>query len=81
MQAVEVQLALTGPAEPGILQCPSTASSGRKLTRMILGGSYVFRLSGTFWFSSFIINGFLSSVSSTRSAAAREAGTAAAAFF
>jgi hypothetical protein len=48
MQAVEVQLALTGPADPGTLQCPSTASSGRKLTRMIRGGSYFLRVSGAF---------------------------------
>jgi hypothetical protein len=30
----------TGPAEPLTLQCPSTASAGRKLTRSTLGGSY-----------------------------------------
>ncbi len=29
----------TGPADPETLQCPSTASSGRKLTRITLGGS------------------------------------------
>src|SRR5580658_8012520 len=29
----------TGPMAPVTLQCPSTASSGRRLTRMTLGGS------------------------------------------
>ena len=29
----------TGPADPVILQCPSTASSGRKLTATTFGGS------------------------------------------
>jgi hypothetical protein len=29
----------TGPPDPEILQCPSTASSGRRLTRIIFGAS------------------------------------------
>src|SRR5208282_459499 len=33
---------VTGPPEPAILQCPRTASSGRRLTIVTFGGSYGF---------------------------------------
>jgi hypothetical protein len=35
-----VQLPPTGPADPAILQCPRTASSGLKLIEAMRGGSY-----------------------------------------
>jgi hypothetical protein len=41
-QKTDEQEALAGPAEPGILQLPSTASSGLRLMRMSLGGEYSF---------------------------------------
>ena len=40
---INVQLEATGPAVDGFLQCPSTASSGRKLITTSRGDSYIFR--------------------------------------
>jgi hypothetical protein len=40
LQNSTVQLPPTEPADPAILQCPSTASSGRKLMVITCGGSY-----------------------------------------
>jgi hypothetical protein len=42
MQFKAAQDALTGPEEAAILQNPRTASSGRRLIVVSLGGSYVF---------------------------------------
>jgi hypothetical protein len=38
-QCIVEQLVATGPADPPILQLPSTASSGRRLIAITLGGS------------------------------------------
>jgi hypothetical protein len=40
LQNSTAQLLVVGPAEEDILQCPSTASSGRKLIVTRRGGSY-----------------------------------------
>ena len=42
MQFRAAQVEVTGPAEVVILQCPSTASSGRRLIVTSRGGSYPF---------------------------------------
>ena len=39
----------TGPPEPAILQCPRTASSGRRLTATTLGGWYGVRFDSGFF--------------------------------
>ena len=39
---MSVQVDCTGPPEPEVLQCPRTASSGRRLIVFTLGDSYDF---------------------------------------
>jgi hypothetical protein len=45
---------LTGPADPVVLQWPSTASSGRRLTRTTFGGLYEVFLPSPIFLLSFI---------------------------
>lgn len=42
MQKSAAQLLVPGPVVPEILQCPKTASSGRRLIVVNFGGSYDF---------------------------------------